>query len=529
METTLVEKLKLACNQFYLGKDLDKGLMSDKEFDELRKVYESENGSVKNLVDWDTDITMENEPMEALEKSIAGDNDLTAAVADYITENQIQASYCNYKYDGSSIKAYYKNGVLEKILGTPDVKFGFVRTKAFWNLFPHKVDSSIKSIQGEVLVDAGVYGQLARNKANGLTNSKWKDDEVESEAFIRVYNIQFVDGEWTYARNLEALVSLPEINIVRTRPTPAGDAVEVTDKVFAVATRFQPISAPKDAIIKEENGLDLQVDGVVMYSSKGVHGFKFYYTESAIVRIKNIEWNHQSSGSYVPKLEIETAFLNEKYINRVASGGVPNLIGCKMGKGALVRVILANMTIPKVIEVLEESEDYQYPVCECGYQFSEKDIFGSSLKCQNMESVCDYKFNRWYFQMMLELIDDENARSDKNSFEDFFRAELYWFTSYINIDRWDSYDKAKFDKDADREIYDKVCDLILNIIDSQDDNKMREIFRENWNFSDLNWYNMDINVKSWLAVVKKIKEDWNKISEDYREELHKWYDSVSES
>lgn len=526
MDATLVEKLKLACNQFYLGKDLDKGLMSDKEFDELRKIYESENGSVKNLVDWDTDITMENEPMEALDKSIAGDNNLSNAVDNYINSEEITEFYLNYKYDGSSIKAYYKNGKLEKILGTPDVQFGFLRTKAFWNLFPHEVDPAIKSIQGEVLVDASVYGQLARNKANGLTNSKWKDDEVESEAFIRVYNIQFTDGNWSFDRNKAFLNSLPQIKLSRER-RDANDKLQMhEDIVFDVAEKFGMLSAPKDSIIIEsESNTHFQVDGVVMYSLKGVHGFKFYYTESVVTTVEEIEWIHQVNGSFVPKLRLDPIELNEKYIQRVASGGVPNMINNKMGRGAKVRVILANMTIPKVIEVLEPSEDYQFPKCTCGYQLSEKDIYGSSLKCQNLDEVCNSKLLNWIPAMGVDMLAEDAEMIKSCTFEDYFRYGFFWFMNFLYIDRWDSHNKFKFEDNTPE--HKQVVEDILKLIDSQDDKKFKELFEQNWYFSELNWCTMNINAKSWLGCMKKLKEDWSLVSEDYFNKLNEEYQRLT--
>ena len=52
--------------------------------------------------------------------------------------------------------------------------------------------------------------------------------------------------------------------------------------------------------------------------------------------------------------------------------------------GAEVKVILANSTIPMISEVYKEgNRNFSWPLCDCGYQTSEKDIFGALLKCGN--------------------------------------------------------------------------------------------------------------------------------------------------
>ena len=54
MNTNKLEQLKVAVNQFYLGKYMDQTLLDDKSYDELVAEYELENGknSAKNLIEF---------------------------------------------------------------------------------------------------------------------------------------------------------------------------------------------------------------------------------------------------------------------------------------------------------------------------------------------------------------------------------------------------------------------------------------------------------------------------------------------
>lgn len=458
MNSETIKRLKVACNQFYLNKCMDQPLMSDYEFDQLRNQYESEYGTIKQLVDWDSDLRLLNEPMAGLSKDQVTDNDLKRAVTKWMETNQVD-SYLNYKYDGSSLKIYYKNGKLEKILSTPDEKYGLVRTKAFWYSVPHEVDPEIRSIQGEVLVDAAVYGELARNKANGLTNSKNMDEEVRHEAFIRVYKVNFVDGEWSIDRNIKALDSLPIVKSERLRNVVFNYGTDskyidkdlVLDQVFKPALRFHPDHCPRTAIVEDPNEPRFQVDGVVLYSNRLIKGFKFYFTQSAATIIRNIAWQYQANGGWMPKLQFDTVVINDKRISQAASGGVPNLMAMKMGVGAKVVVTLANMTIPKVIKVLEPSEDYNFPKCQCGYQTTPKDVVGSTVKCNNHE-LCTKRFNDRLIRLQKSY---EKWSSDKES---YIAHNLH---SVINtafcIDRWDS---SKYNKRTYEDIYADLITLL---------------------------------------------------------------------
>jgi NAD-dependent DNA ligase len=515
-----IKRLKDEANHFYL--DVDNGSeMQDIEYDRLAALYEHETGnSVKTLVDWDSDLKLIHEPCDPLDKIQVTDNDLRKAVESYLDQFNITKDYIlNYKYDGSSIKAYYENGRLKSILGTPDEEYGILRTKGFWNMFPHEVPVDIKSIQGEVLVDASVYGELARNKANGITNSKYKDDEIESEAFIRVYKINYHDGDWSLERQLNTFESIKPIIRDRLRLDPgSGELALFSDVIFCVAQDLSTKDSPKNSIITEtlviegkSYSVDFQVDGVVAYTFAGIKGFKFYYTESAVTKVEGVQWNRKANGSFAPVLVIETIELNGKYIGRVSAGGVPNLIGNKMGKGSKVRVILANMTIPKVIEVIESSEDYQFPKCGCGYQLSEKDTYGATLKCQN-EEECSWKVTNWYREFIKEIIDYPdciNVPKDK-----FFENELWWILSYLKIDRWSPEDKYlnKIDQV-------EFANTLFNLIEANDFDTFFNLIESNFYFTDLNLCNLNINAASTFSMLKLFIKDYDNVSQDYYEKL----------
>jgi len=516
METTKLSSLKLACNQFYMNIGLDQPKLTDQEFDQLRKEYESEGGRIRDLVDWD-DAEFVHDDSDSLTKIIAESNDLVSETKSYLTSLNPEDYYLNYKYDGASIKAYYENGKLKSILSTPHLEIGIVRTKSFWKLFPHEVNPAIKSIQGEVLVDANVYGQLARNKANGLTNSKDRVEEVESEAFIRVYRIGFVDGDNNYQRQKLALDDMIQLDMVRTRvcDIKAGETKLCKDRIFAPAVRFNPEECPKDPII-QENDVKFQVDGVVAYSNKELMGIKFYFTEYADVEVLEVCWDRKPNGSFAPVLNIEQCTLNEKEINYVTASGVPNLMDRKMGKGAKVRVILANMTIPKVVDTTVPSEDYQWPTCSCGHKCGPEDILGAMLKCTET-TECEWKVRNWLAEFAQSVVwNDLNKRF--NSFEDYFKENFFECLSYLYIDRWNPESKISVTSDEERNF---LYQELFQGIKTDNLDYFKNLIFNNFNFTELSERNCEINISSTFKVFKSLQLNWNYIDQTYVDNIIK--------
>lgn len=479
MDSIKIEKLRIAANQFYLNKYMDHPIMEDTEYDPLKDEYETEGGSIFDLVEWEDDMKRTHTPLPKVDKEQVGDNNLENAVENWINKHNIdkKESHRNYKYDGSSIIAYYnEKGQLQKILGTPDCEICIDRTKNCFNMFPHQVTPGIECIQGEFLVDASAYRQKARNKANGLLNSKDMIKDLENEGFIRAYQMRFYDGNWSYKRLCQELDALPILAKDRTRPCDLVDGQVVVDTRFdAYFAPAERIKTATDSIIVEEglkiddsvtDDVKFQVDGIVLYyenpdsnQSGGYHAFKFYFTEYAITTVTEIVWNKAGSGSWQPKLNFEGVVLNDKEIHQAASGGYPNLVGSKIGKGAKIKVVLANMTIPKVIEVLEPSEDYQIPTCGCGRKLNpDTDLFGSGLKCTELDCSQRYEDRVNTFDWWFRYRAEQNPDLDRSS---IMKSDMFGVIDLaFNIDRWTPKGRLKDKSLASEDIYSEMHDLL---------------------------------------------------------------------
>lgn len=503
-----LNKLKVAANQFYLNIDMDKPLMTDKEYDQLVMEYESNSGkSVKDLVDWDKALTIENLHEEPLVRTVVEDNDFELAIRNHIENEGNLDYYINLKYDGCGVKAIYRKGKLQRIQTTPDAEFGIVRTRTLWNLFPSTLkDETITSLRGELVVDANEYGELARNKANGLANSVHKPEEVSNEAFIRIYKVQFEnESKYDFHKQREALSNLPSLYRIRKRPGGLSEPIEYTDLIFSSATHFVPEDTPTSTTVDFGN-VSFQVDGVVLYTEKEARAFKFYFTSSAITTVKEVIYNQKQNGSYAAVLLLEPIVLNDKNIQKVTAGSITKLVEEGFGIGAKVKVILANLVIPKIVEVIEPSYDFNFPKCKCGYQMSDSDVYGATLKCGNKEEACIDKVEKWLPEAIRWINEEDLFReAGSTNMYECMLASPEWFFHILHVDRWDPMKKLKEDYDVVHWALD-MANLFNSEINDKSFDTFMEMIDEAFHFSDLQYETMEINVKSAFTVIVKLFE-----------------------
>lgn len=329
MEQNRLDILKRAAEAFYLN--TEPCTMSDAEYDQLMSEYRSTGKDISDLIDFGAIIPFKEKRIE----KHPYENDLLKPLRT-VGLGSDEKYVTNYKYDGGAIKALYDNGKLFAVISSPDAKKAMLRTQKFSQFFPETVDLSITALRGEVLVDAAEFGRNARNKANGLINTK-DIDEINRLAYIRVYNVEFDDGFYDMQRIEDTLDSM-----VFTNPrTRRSEKLE-----------FGPCAAFYSDMIKEKaTGVKFQIDGLVRYSETHIEGFKLYCTESADVVIKDITYTTGKTGKVTPIAWFDPIELNDKKIQKVSLYSEKTRLEMGVEKGSKCTVGLVNVTIPKIINV----------------------------------------------------------------------------------------------------------------------------------------------------------------------------------
>ena len=232
----------------------------------------------------------------------------------------------------------------------------------------------------------------ARQKSNGLVNSTKMDDEIAMLLTLRAYRYYTDDSPAGIAiKGMDYRDVLKSFPCVRSRidghfqfaPADVWTPEELQNKTEGFTET--------DCILTSTG--KFLADGFVMYSTDGIclGALKFAGagsgTELIKTTVKSIQWNNQVSkgkDSWSANVIVEPVEVRGCTVKKPSAGSVDKLVKEKITPGAEVTLVLANSTIPMIGKTLKPGNgDYQWPKCSCGHVMSEKDVFGSLLKCSN--------------------------------------------------------------------------------------------------------------------------------------------------
>jgi hypothetical protein len=456
MDNVILEKwrnLIQACKNYYVD-SLPTG-MADSEYDllEMRAMAE-DNFSVRDYV-FDTYLKgtkTKNSYIEKIKKAKVEEGEMLQAIKNF-QANYGKKIYCDLKYDGSSLAIY-----LDPTTGTPIRvvtvgnlnidNYGVDQTWKLLKFLPAKFPKGIVAIQAEALIDTTRLGnnpETARQRANGLINSKYCEDDVLNLLTIRAYRYYTDDTE--YGKNIRMTDYRTNLKNFQTIKSPLdGHIMFAPAQTWTVGElESMPGFTETDHTITD-TGKFLN-DGYVLYSEDGICLGALKYsgagseTETSTT-VREIIWNDQSSkgkDSWSANVRIDPITIKGSVIRKPSAGSVSKLIKNNITPEAKVTIILANSTIPMVGSVINPGNgDFNWPTCSCGYKLSNKDIFGSLLKCGN--PMCSNRFNRMceylnYFPTTEELI----SKLDLNRLLVIDRFK--WENTDVSIEKLISYVK----------------------------------------------------------------------------------------
>jgi NAD-dependent DNA ligase len=411
MDELILEKWKVlinACKAYYID-SIPTGL-SDSEFDELEsRAIQEDNFYARDYV---------------LEKYMKGTKTLNLYI-DKIKKTKVQGMsmidalekfqnstteelYFDLKYDGSSLAIYLdpSTGIPKNIVTVGNTNLNSYGVDQTWKLLkflPKRFPKGIVAIQAEALINLDDIPESekprARQKANGLINSKNCDQEVKQYLTIRCYRYycdNSPEGVKISGLNYREVLKMINTQVLNNRIVFSPADSWTIGELKAMPGFCENIRT------RTSTGEFLN-DGWVIYNSAGVclGAFKFAGAGSesdGVIKstVKSIQWNDQTSkgkDSWSANVIIEPVIINGTKITKPSAGSVNKLINNEISPGAVVKIILANSTIPMVGDCISAGNgDYMFPECSCGHKLSEDDVYGSNLKCGN--TLCINRISR---------------------------------------------------------------------------------------------------------------------------------------
>lgn len=259
------------------------------------------------------------------------------------------------KWDGCSTVAYYENGKLVKILTRSNEVNGKVKTKMLHDKFPNEVDPRVRAILAEALVPVSL--SETRASANGLVNSKYKQDEVDKNLKLRAFDV------------------------ITSEPMNYLSRIKLTQMDYRILDMEEARGINKTGTLG-----DFYTDGIVIYFDGGAQIFKLESaTDSATVVVnKEVICESEKTSLFVTKYMFDPVVLNNVNIKCVGNcGNLDTIKERGIGIGTVATVHLAKAVIPQFKEIISKGKVVEHRYCpDCGEELEE---FQGKLFCNNMD------------------------------------------------------------------------------------------------------------------------------------------------
>lgn len=438
------EVLITACKNYYID-SIPTGML-DSQYDELEARAVMEDGFYVRDYVFRTFLMgtkTKNSHIEKIKKEKVTNGTMFDAISKVET-NLGKKLYCDLKYDGSSLAIYLdpSTGTPKRVVTVGNLNlddFGVDQTWKLIGFLPKRFPKGIVAIQAEALIDIDRFSdgdpERARQKANGLINSKYCDTEVENLLTIRAYRYYTDDSlEGLAIRNADYREVLSKFQTVRSYID--GHVLFAPADVWTVdELKNLPGFCELDRT-STTTGTFLN-DGWVLYDENGVCQGALKYAGAgsgdAVIKTKvqSIQWNNQApkgKDSWSANVIIDPVVIKGTTIKKPSAGSVGKMIKNKITPGAEVSIILANSTIPMVGDVYSQGDgNFMWPTCSCGYQMSENDVYGSNLKCGN--PMCSERIGR----MNNVLSKYSDIHKDLNLNEFLVIDRFKWEDTSVNV------------------------------------------------------------------------------------------------
>jgi hypothetical protein len=236
------------------------------------------------------------------------------------------------------------------------------------------------------------------------------------------------------------------------------------------------------------------IDGIVYYNEN--FAYKYDYLNSEITTVRAINWAETDKEGFFATISVDPVEIDGATVYNPSSNGTPNMIRMGIGIGSRVEVIRSGVTIPKIINCINPMP-INFPKCpHCGYQMSEDDIYGSTLKCGNPKCDGRLENRRDWIKNWINGLDKGLDEARKWMIENPEEG-LFWL---LNISRFDYTSKRIFSEDACKE---NLINLYtdFNYLDEKD---LLDYLGKAYSFTDLQWSECELNIWSTFESIKEL-------------------------
>lgn len=346
-----------------------------------------------------------------------------------------------HKLDGLAVQLVYDtNGNLVNAITRGDGIKGKCKLDHLKLIVPNIIDPAVgQVISGEVVMDRQTFEKYVgsdnvnrkhpRNVASGILN---RDDTAEMNnlkfiAYRVLKSEKAADGIASYKSMLISL-RLNGFNVVT--PITMSDYYNlgsfISNGYSLSDTELSTVSC--DGVVITPYFVNIDHDGIFHYDN--VHAEKVD-NEHAVTTVNGIRWTMGNTGRYIPTVLVDPVELGGCVIRKATANNSKWLSDMRCGIGSKIKIIRSGEIIPKVVEVVEPSDDLALPThCQfCGRELINQgvDIVCNNPACDGLLSRKLHKFfNAFTYGIKglgYALIEDIITENNICSIDDAFRVD----------------------------------------------------------------------------------------------------------
>lgn len=398
----LVLKITTEAQNYYSGNQM----ISDSEFDSLVSELRSTDpdNPILTTVGWGYDINKINQTKSNHLSSFTGLSKIKTTKDKLFRKSNEWV--ITAKMDGGSVELQYLNGHLMKALTRGNGLVGIECSNKLMYSQGVPIDLNENytgNIVGEYVLsqeDAlGYTEDNQRNIPNGFLGRISADpDECSKYSFI-AYRISYSSSH-KFSTHREVLDKLASWNFIVVH-----EFTEEDDHSF--------LETLND--LSRINDKTYLLDGIVVNNNKLLEDNHHYYypesvaykimTETATVKVTNVDWNFTRTGKYVPTVEFDPVHLSGADIQRASGFNYKYIKDYKMDVGSVLEITRSGEVIPYIYRVLKPSTKMTNPT-KCKYCNETLVLSGKDLVCPNPDCTGKKENELWHFISVVGSVDN---------------------------------------------------------------------------------------------------------------------------
>ena len=307
--------------------------------------------------------------------------------------------YISPKLDGLSAVCYYENGRLVKAITRGNGEYGKDITKKLKFIEGQEIKDKTftGSVRGELIINKDNWNKIKeqsseeliapRNYVAGIINRDEIDNDIRYVDFVTYKILGNENFNHPYEQREDILLWLSQnfkhsVPIYYFMTLTSSYWEEYHKQIFE---RFKEMGYELDGLVLTLRNIPYDsINQTFVYSEQA---FKFE-SETTATEIESIEWTLSKNQRLVPVAILKPVQLSGAIIQRATCNNAKEVREWGLGKGAQVVITRSNEVIPRILIVIEESQEelpMNCPICNQPLEWKGVDLVCDNPKCPNVE------------------------------------------------------------------------------------------------------------------------------------------------